>query len=165
MTDREVVPLQKGYKFGAFTCGNEPLDTWLMRSALPDGGEGNNRTHLWLDCESKELLGYFTLTPAVVTDNPLTGQRRPAILLAKLAIAQHLQGQEDKQGHKLLYAAFEVVVQAVGLVGGRYLAVDPQTEGLVPYYENLGFEVVESEGGLRMIQKISSIRKALQQQP
>ncbi|EWT04023.1 hypothetical protein N864_16550 [Intrasporangium chromatireducens Q5-1] len=142
------------------------MDRWLTSSARRDGGEGNNRTHLWVDCETQELLGYFTLAPAVITDNPFTGQTRPAILLAKLAIAEHLRGQEPKQGHALLYEAFRVALEAADLVGGRYLVVDPQSDALVPYYEDLGFELAEGDAdqGLRMLLKMSAVRRAFQEQ-
>lgn len=163
MSDIVLRPLVRGVKVGAFTCGNESLDNWLHHDALRTGGQGSNRTHLWVDPASRATLGYFTLAPAVVTDNPVLGTVRPAILLAKLAVCRELRGQQPKQGQRLLAEAFRVAVAAADLIGGQYLAVDPQVPELIAYYEAMGFEAVEGEGDVQMLQKMSVIRRALAQ--
>lgn len=160
LIQHRLVPVVKGCKVQeSFTCGNDRLDTWLQKSARPTGGEGRNRTYLWLDGETGDLRGYFTLAPTTVTDDSLLGTQSPAILLAKLAVANHLRGQVPKQGHALLSEAFRIAIEAADLIGGRYLAVDPQGPGLVHYYEELGFEVIDEESDQpQMLQKMSRIR-------
>jgi GNAT superfamily N-acetyltransferase len=162
LTDIKLVPLVKGVKLPPFSCGNEPLDEWLRKHAKRTGGEGSNRTYLWMSNDSEQLLGYFTLAPAEVQDGDMARDSWPAIMLAKLAVTEELRGAGH--GARLLLEAFDVAVRAADLVGGRYLAVDPQVPELVSYYKKLGFEAVDDGTACpRMLQKISTIRAALSQ--
>ncbi|MCW2763621.1 MAG: GCN5-related N-acetyltransferase [Marmoricola sp.] len=122
------------------------------------GGEGLNRTHLWVDAKSGQIFGYFALAPTVVTTDSLLSKTAPGLLLAKMALSEDLRGEDPPWGPRLLLAAFEVVVQAADLVAGKFLAVDAQHERTFDFYKRNGFEPVEASR-IQLLMRISTIRK------
>lgn len=152
-----VEALHRGHDISSFSSDDEALDRWLHRSARPTGGEGKNRTHLWLSEDDGEVLGFFTLAPAVVTTNEMTGDSAPSILLAKMALCERLRGSDPPVGPFLLLEAFRTAVAAADLIGGRFLVVDTQHERAARFYEANQFERIP--GTNRLIIKMSAVRK------
>ncbi|WP_459968180.1 hypothetical protein [Nocardioides pyridinolyticus] len=155
------MPLDKGHDLVSFCSADDGLDGWLHRSARPMGGEGLNRTHLWVDDQSSEILGYFALAPTIVTTDPFLGESAPALLLAKLAMCEALRGKKPPAGDLLLLAVFETVLKAADLVGGKFLVTDTKHERAAEFYARNKFEPIEGDES-RLIIKMSAIRRVLQ---
>ncbi|MFO6454481.1 MULTISPECIES: hypothetical protein [unclassified Aeromicrobium] len=152
------------HKLDGFTCGDGDLDDWLHRKAKPMGGDGLNRTHLWIEDQTDQIIGYFALAPCFAENE--IGQSYPSILLAKLALHQDLRGNKPRLGPLLIAAAFETALRGADLVGGRFLAVDAMTQKNVDFYLGMDFEVVQEpkadDEPTRLLIKLSTLRKSFQ---
>ena len=160
MISAHVEVLTKRHDIASFTCGDGDLNDWLHRKAMPMGGQGLNRTHLWIEDETSEILGYFALAPTVVTLDEQMGETSPALLLAKFALCEQLRGKSPKMGPRLLVEALTIAVAAADLVGGQFLAVDAMHKATHDFYERAGFVPVEGDPE-RLIQKFKAIRAAI----
>lgn len=158
MISASVVPLDER-DLEAFCSADDKLDKWLHKAARPMGGEGLNRTHLWVD-DADEILGYFALAPTVVTTDELLSKSAPALLLAKLALSERLRGRQPPAGDELLLAVFETVLKAAELIGGKVLAADTQHDEASEFYQRNGFDPIEGNES-RLIIKVSTIRRTL----
>jgi len=114
------------------------------------------------------VVAYFSLAPTVITRGSLPRKLGrgdptsiPAILLARLALHQSLQGQD--LGAELLYRALERAIAATEVVGGRYVVVDAINETAMAFYEHFGFQRVPSLAlpGPRLVRKVSDIATSL----
>lgn len=81
----------------------------------------------------------------------------PAVLLARLALDQHLHGRG--LGGILLADALQRVVVATALVAARFVVVDALHESAVAFYEHHGFRRIPSTR--RLVQKLSDVAAAL----
>lgn len=124
------------------------------------GGQGLNRTHLWIHDHTSEVLGYFALAPTVVTLDEEAGDTSPALLLAKFALCRQLRGSEPKMGPLLLIAALTTAVEAANIVGGQFLVVDALHPATHRFYQDAGFIPIENDP-VRLIQKFKAIRASL----
>ena len=131
---------------------------------MRDHADGKSRTHIWTDdddlAEDAQVLGYFTLSPSLITDVKSGGRSRregmPGYILCKLAVHLDLKGQ----GPTLLGQALLAAAAAADIAGGAYLVVDP-AEGqqwLRRFYEKNGFRPIR--GNNRMYMNISTIRES-----
>jgi ribosomal protein S18 acetylase RimI-like enzyme len=84
----------------------------------------------------------------------------PAILLAKLAVDNSLQGQGV--GRDLLLEALERCVHAGQTVGARYVVVDAADEDAAAFYEKYGFQRIPDTDPIRMQRRLSDIAAALE---
>lgn len=159
MIHARVEALNKSHDIASFSSDDEALDRWLHRAAMPTGGEGKNRTHLWLS-EDDEILGYYTLAPAVVTTNEMTGDAAPSILLAKMALCERLRGSNPPVGPLLLLEVFRTALAAAELIGGRFLVVDTQHDRAARFYRENKFDPIE--GTQQLIIKMSAVRKVFE---
>ena len=108
-----VEPLDEPHDLSGFRCGNTDLDSWLHDHAGTATGHGT-RTWVVLD-EVDRVIGFFAIAPHTIDRGALakkTGrgapQQIPAILLAKLALAEDLHGQ--RLGSELLVVALETIL-------------------------------------------------------
>lgn len=146
-----------------FTCGEESLDRWLRDQALAATKRGTARTWVWTD--DGNVVAYYALAAhkVVRAEVPANVGRGgpaeiPAVLLARLALAQHLRGQG--LGPVLVADALERVVSASQIVGARLVVVDAIAEPVAQFYETLGFQRIP--GSLLLVQKISDVQASLQ---
>ena len=155
-----------------FACGIAELDTWLRSWALSSQRRGTARTFVWHGASDRAVVAYFSLAPTVITRDSLPrklgrGDRTsiPAILLARLALDQSLQGQD--LGAELLYRALERAVAASEVVGGRYVVIDAINEAAMAFYEHFGFQRAPSLAlqSLRLVRKVSDIAASMGQRP
>ena len=107
------------------------------------------------------MLGYFTLSPTVITDvKKHRGKTRrdglPGYILCKLAVDLSLKGQ----GSLLLGQAMLASASAADIAGGAYLVVDPAKgkPWLRKFYAKHGFQ--EIKGVERMYVDIETIRES-----
>lgn len=82
----------------------------------------------------------------------------PAILLAKLALDQSVQGQG--LGSELLIFALRTIVEAVRRAGGRLVIVDAIDDAVRRFYEHHDFQPLPGDDR-RLVLKLSTAAKAL----
>lgn len=134
-------------------CGYEHLDDWLDKHAFADQELGKSRTHVWVD-DGDIVVGYYTLLATTVRETydkslfrrlkpkSYQGNEVPGILIGKFALDQHYQGKG--LGLDLLADAIVTAFEAVNLIGGVYLMVDPMDNQsrLREFYGKHGFETI-----------------------
>jgi hypothetical protein len=149
-----------------FSCGNPLLDRWLHSAAVNADRSGAARVRVWLGREG-EIAGYFAITPHTVDRTALPaniGRGAPSLvpgfLLARLAVADHLQGH----GHcaELLYRAYAVILDLIRAGGGRLVIVDAIDERARSFHQHLGFRSAPDNAD-RLAIKVSSVAHTLKQ--
>lgn len=162
----EIERLEERRDLDAFDCGNEDLSTWLKVHARSATHQGT-RTYVLVHKHASELIGYFALTPYLLERDDLpprigrgAPRRIPAILLAKLAVAEKHQGRGI--GRELLIRALETMLNAARVAGGKVAVVDAIDESAAQFYRAHDF-VPLPMNPLRLVWKFSSIAKALGQ--
>ena len=162
-------PLGDGHAIADFSCGVAELDEWFKRSARTAAAKHVGRTYAWVtDDAPGKLLGYFTLAPHVVRRVEAPGRigrgspdSIPAILLARLALADTLHGQG--QGGRLLVDALHRALDAVALAGGRLIVVDAIDGDAASFYEHYGFTRLAEHQ--RLYRKVTDIARDLGRDP
>lgn len=146
-----------------FRSGNDELDDWLIRSARTAVGQGT-RTWVVVD-DDGTLAGYFAVAPHLLAreEVPRSIGRGapsviPAVLLAKLALAEQLHGQG--LGTELLQAALETILEAAKKVGGRLVVVDAIDADAHCSYVHHDFRPLPNDDR-RLVIKLSTVAKAL----
>lgn len=161
--DLKVEPLADHHGLADFSCGVDELDDWLATHARTATGHGT-RTYVLVD-EQGRVVGYFAVAPHTITRGDLStrsgrGAPRqiPAILLAKLALAEELHGQ--RLGGELLVMALRTIVGAARRAGGKFVVIDAIDESAAAFYSHHDFEPMPQDP-LRLTRKLSSIAKAI----
>lgn len=158
-----VEPLDEDHDPVGFRCGSTELDDWLRDHARTATGQGT-RTYVVLD-ESEHVVGYFAIAPHTIDRDALskkTGRGAPrhipAILLAKLALAEDLQGR--RLGSELLVIALDTIIDAARRAGGKLVVVDAIDDAAAAFYAHHEFEPIP-ENSHRLVRKLSTIARAL----
>jgi predicted GNAT family N-acyltransferase len=171
VTDQyRALPLLDQHRTPYFLCRHAPhLDKWLQKRALADQHLGKSATHVWVDDEDI-VVAYFTLLQTTIREQddapffldrilpkgwPRTTHELPGILIGKLALDESLQGQE--LGLDLIADAYFVACEAVMLIGGAVLVVDPMNEKVAGLYNEFGFNAVD--GSDRMVLNFREFNK------
>lgn len=146
-----------------FRSGNDELDEWLIQSARAAVGQGT-RTWVVVD-DDGSVGGYFAVAPHLMGREEVPksigrGAPRviPAVLLAKLALAERFQGQG--LGTELLRVALEKILEAARKVGGRLVVVDAIDADAQRFYVHHDFRPVPNDDR-RLVIKLSTVAKAL----
>ncbi|MGI8678331.1 MAG: GNAT family N-acetyltransferase [Jatrophihabitans sp.] len=146
-----------------FTCGDASLDLWLRDQAAAATARRTARTWVWVD-EDGAVVGYYALAAHRVAREDVPNNigrggpvEIPAVLLARLALAESLRG--GALGAVLLTDALERIVDATQTVAVRLVVVDALDERVAQFYESLGFRRVPDS--LLLVQKITDIEAAL----
>ncbi len=128
----------------SFNCGDEDLNRFLIHHARQSHEKGGSKTYLAIDNSSEKILGFYSLSPAVIeyanTPKSITkGLGRhdvPAFRLARLAVDQSVQGQG--LGGKLLAAAIRRSYLVAQQVGGVGLLIDAKNAKVASWYASYG---------------------------
>jgi GNAT superfamily N-acetyltransferase len=159
-----VEPLGAGHNLDDFACGNRELDEWLKRHARGAAGQGT-RTYLLIEEVSGAVAGYFALAPHFIERERVPQRigrgapaQIPAILLAKLALQERLQGQG--LGTELLVHALRTIIAAARTAGGRIVVVDAIDESAASFYRARDFQPSPTNPH-RLVLKLSTIARAL----
>jgi GNAT superfamily N-acetyltransferase len=146
-----------------FSCGEPSLDVWLREQAVPATARRTARTWVWVD-EDGAVVGYYALAAHKVARADVPNKigrggptEIPAVLLARLALAESLRGQG--LGAVLVADALQRVVDATQTVAARLVVVDALHEPVARFYESLGFRRLP--GSLLLVQKLSDVEAAL----
>lgn len=150
------------HELDAFRCGNAELDEWLARHARTATGQGTRTSVLVVD--PGEVVGYFAVAPHLLEREQAPRSigrgapaRIPAILLAKLALHERLQG--SGLGSELLIHALATIVAAARSAGGRIIVVDAIDERAEAFYRAHDFQPVPTDQ--RLVIKLSTVARAL----
>lgn len=154
----------------AFACGEDSLETYFRQRARQDDDRNVAKTFVLVDIQAERVAGYYTLSSSSVqlAELPLETQRTlpryphvPAVLLGRLAIDRHFQGQH--LGEVLLFNALRRAFD----VGTREIAaaaviVDALHESARGSYERYGFQRF-SDYNLRLFLPTRTIRQLLEE--
>lgn len=109
---------------------------------------------------SDDVVGYYSVSGHRLIRDELpksigrgSPTEVPAVLLARIAIDKHLQGQG--LGGVLLADALRRVIAATDLVAARFVVVDALHENAATFYEQHGFRRIPNT--LRLVQKINGM--------
>lgn len=156
-------PLADHHDLAEFRCGNTELDVWLRHHARTAMGQGT-RTYVVVD-EDDRVVGYFSVAPHTIERDQLSKksgrgapQHIPAILLAKLALAEHVHGKH--LGSELLVVALDTIVEAARRAGGKFVVVDAIDATAAAFYSHHEFEPMPVNPR-RFTRKLSTIARAI----
>jgi len=156
--------LDAHHDVSTFDSGNELLDEWLRRHALPAQRMDSART--FVGTRRGRVVGYFSLTMGSVlrTEAPTKLVRgMPAypvavVLLARLAVDQSAQGRGF--GAILLAEALRKAVAAGEVAAARLIVVDAIDDEAAAFYERYGF-LRAPEYPLRLYRRMKDVRASL----
>lgn len=140
---RRIEKLRPDHPVESFDCGRQELNRYLVRYAWQNQQAGAAQTYVGIVGEV--LVGYHTLAVGHVTleDAPqrltkgLAKHPVPIMLLARLAIDHHWQGQGI--GKALLRDAIQRTLQAADIAGIRAFAVHARDDEARGFYEHFDF--------------------------
>lgn len=146
MTRFRVEKLSRRHAVDAFDCGEELLNRFLVRFALPNQQANASQTYVGLADEV--VIGFYTLVVGEVRydeapERLTRGLARhpvPIMLLARLGVSLDWQGKSVGAG--LLRDAELRTLQAADIAGIRALAVHARDERARSFYRR--FDFVES---------------------
>lgn len=137
-----------------FRCGRSELDDWLVKYALQATRAGSARAYLARD-ETGLVVGYLALAAGEVQFGEADERTRkgmprhpiPAVLLARLAVAQTFQ--RDGIGRELVWHVAVLTLRVSRLIAVRALVVDALDAPTAAFYEHVGFTPLAA-GSLRL---------------
>jgi GNAT superfamily N-acetyltransferase len=138
-----IEKLRRDHGVEGFDCGKEPLNRFLLRSALQS--QLANSTQTYLALSDGEIAGYYTLAFGDVTYDDAPERLRkgvarhpvPLMILARLAVSQRWVRQGLGSG--LLKDAMVRTFNAADIAGLRALAVHAKEDEARLFYERFGF--------------------------
>ena len=130
-----------------FSCGEQSLDNWLNLRAIRNEKDGNSRTFVSIERDTKLIAGYYCLSAHSVSREEMPGSLRrnapdpiPVILVGRLAVDARFAGRG--LGYSLLADALAKGLEASDLIGSRAFLVDALNEKAVAFYERFGFRLM-----------------------
>ncbi|MEU4707290.1 hypothetical protein AB0G00_12750 [Nocardia salmonicida] len=167
--DFKLARLNEDHYLDLFECGEPSMDDWLVKHAFADQQAGISATHVW-EQDGGMVFGYFTLVPTVVgeTDGPFwkklkprsfPRQQAPGVLIGKIALDKQLRG--CGKGEYLFAEAFVVAIDAMMLIGGVFLVIEPMPgrPKLRTMYEKFGFRTLD--GTDRMYMEVEDFKNGV----
>lgn len=139
--------LEKYHDLTQFDCGEKSLNDWLQRNARQNMRKDICRVYVSTAEKENRVLGYYAIAPSSIgigdaDPSVFKGLPKklpiPAILLARLAVDQSLQGHG--MGEALLLDAMKKIVQAADIISGRIILVHALNEKARDFYLQYGFE-------------------------
>ena len=129
-----------------FDCGTPVLNEYLARYATQHRKRGVTQIYVLVDTEAPSVvLGYYTLSAAVVDTSQLTEAERkklprfpiPCFRMGRLAVSKDQQGKH--LGEKLIGLAVDRCLHAREDVAAYALLVDAKDGRAKAFYEHFGF--------------------------
>lgn len=163
----EIRPLDKLHDLAGFECGVERIDNYLTKTAWREHKTHKIRVFAATLPGSQVVVGYYSLTFIVWTDESIgekvrtkfvsSGAAVPAIYLPKIGVRE--THAKTGIGSALVKNAFErsLLIADNAAIGTLTLdAIDPAK---AVWYASLGF-VPFAEGDLKMVISLNNLRKA-----
>ncbi|MDN5870284.1 MAG: GNAT family N-acetyltransferase [Nitrococcus sp.] len=143
MTAFCIEKLARHHVIDEFDCGQEGLNRFLIRYALPNQQANASQTYVGL--ADREVIGFYTLVVGEIAyeDAPerlnkgLARHPVPVMLLARLAVNTGWQGRGVGAG--LLKDAMRRSLQAADIAGIRAFVVHAKDDTAQAFYEHFGF--------------------------
>lgn len=129
--------LAKHHNKADFDCGNDDINRYLQTIASQHAKKNISITHILADGET--IKAFYTLSNSQITDHQLKGYPKviPAILIGRIGIDKRYQGQGL---FKVIFAhAFLGIKKFARFSGMAFIIIDPKTDTLNQYYQNMGF--------------------------
>lgn len=138
-----IEKLARQHAVETFDCGQDDLNRFLVRFALPNQLANASQTYLGLT--NNVVVGYYTLVVGEVeyTDAPerltkgLAHHPIPLMMLARLAVDQQWQGHGIGSG--LIKDAMKRTLRAADIASIRALAVHAKDDSARAFYEHFDF--------------------------
>jgi GNAT superfamily N-acetyltransferase len=159
-----IQKLSADHRVDTFDCGKEDLNRFIKRYALTNQQAGAAQTYV--GCRGDQVVGFYSLVVGSVTyrDAPerivkgLAKYPVPVMLLARLAVERHAQGQGLGKG--LLKDALYRTAQAADIAGIRALLVHTKDEEARQFYTHFNFDPSPSDP-YHLFLLIKDIRKII----
>lgn len=158
-----VERLDASHDASQFRCGLESVDEWFWTQALDQLARVS--THVCLSAE-RDVLAFYSFRHIIVSlDGASNTMRRGAevdgsstgLLLAQMGV--HVDHQGNGMGKALLRQAMRVAADLHDQAPFRLLVLDAENEGLVDFYQRVGFKPLA--GDLRLVMKMSAVHRLL----
>lgn len=158
-----------------FSCGEQALDTFFARHALPNDRRGLGRTFVLRRAPGERadlpaVLGFYTISMADLEAVRVPARLRaglprypvPVALIGRLAVDSRCQGL--RLGERLLTDALSRVVLDSQQVACLGVIVDAKNQPTVGFYLKYGFALLEPEARFprRMFPPMTTILEALE---
>lgn len=147
-------PLDSKHDRESFSCAKELLDHYFWRQAKQDVKRKLAACFVWVDKETKKILGYYTLSSNSITHDLIPDSFKkklpksylflPTILLGRLAIDKSFQGQG--LGKILLIDSLKRCFDISDSIGAFAVIVDPLDQEAERFYEKYGFVKLPDSG-------------------
>lgn len=145
MTALRIEKLHRRHAVDTFDCGEEALNRFLVRFALPNQMANASQTYIGLS-DDDAIVGFYTLVVGEVRyeDTPerltrgLARHPVPVMLLARLAVSEAWQGKRIGAG--LLRDAVLRTLQVADIAGVRALVVHAKNDAARAFYERFDFQ-------------------------
>lgn len=158
-------PLADSDDRSRFDCGRASLNNWFRQRAWANHAAGISRTNVICDVETKEIVGYVTLSAAQIEraflPKPLQRNKPdpvPVTLLGQLAVHEEYQGQGH--AHSLLLFALRTAVRASREIGSFGVITHPVDEEVRVFYRRWGFVDVPFDPRRAMIVRMVDLEKS-----
>ncbi|GHV06355.1 N-acetyltransferase GCN5 [Campylobacterota bacterium] len=137
-------PLAPHHEIDRFDCGKSVLNDYLLHHAIQAQQSGSAKT--FVVCDATRVVGYFSLTVGQVQTHETSERIRhgmgrypiPVVLLARLAVDVHFQGQGVGVG--MLQVAIRKTLHIAEQVGIRAILTHPIDSEAEAFYRRFGFE-------------------------
>ncbi|EHF4969985.1 MULTISPECIES: GNAT family N-acetyltransferase [Enterobacter] len=143
-------PLSSSHQLAEFVSGEAVLDDWLKQRGLKNQTLGAARTFVVCKTDTKQVVGFYSLTIGSVNHLEATGSLRrnipdpiPVIILARLAVDFSFLGQG--LGADLLHDAFLRCYRVAENIGVRAIMVHALTEEAKNFYLHHGFKSSQTQ--------------------
>jgi len=162
-----IQPLTRSHDRQHFDCGDQDLKAYLRYTARQHSEKGTARTFVAVDdTNPSEILGFFTLVSCEIFAEKLPRKfakkypsRAPAVKLARLAVASHLQ--RKGLGSYLLLDALDRVLRVAEHLGIIGFFVDAKHEEAAKFYRRFGFLPLP-DNALELFLPLATIREAFE---
>jgi GNAT superfamily N-acetyltransferase len=164
----EIRAFDKFHDCNGFQCGVERIDNYLTKTAWREHKAFKIRVFAATKPDEPRVLGYYSLTFIVWTDDGVaesvkpkfvkSGEAVPALYLAKLGVVTDAVRQGI--GTSLVRDAFARSLAVAENAGILTLTLDAINEDKARWYGDLGFDRFAEED-LRMVISLHKLRKAL----
>ncbi|APH74170.1 GNAT family N-acetyltransferase [Aquibium oceanicum] len=142
MSGFRIEKLARKHAVDLFDCGEEPLNRFLLRYALPNQQANASQTCAGLSNDT--IIGYYTLVVGEVAYDGAPERltkclaRHPLLimLLARLAVSRDWQGKGIVAG--LLRDAILRTLQAAHIAGIRAFTVHAKNDAARSFYKHFG---------------------------
>lgn len=167
MDEWRIERLGRSHRRGEFSCGREPLDTFLRTLVGQYEKRNLGRTYVATSPGDARVIGYYTLASGAIpflnlpedVARKLPKHPVPTVLLARLAVDRSAQGRG--LGAALLVDALERSLSLAEVLGIHAVEVHATDGQARAFYEKFGF-LPPGDDPLHLYLPIDSIRRILE---